>query len=287
MQRFSLRGTDTGRQELGDVMLVVTLVLVGLAGALLLPYFAQAQQQDNPSFHSSHSGPKIDYEALNDSAVPLADSPQGRQLLADCLEAYGGAEKLAELDGFRLHYSMTPMMAKESVPVVKTFQRGRRYRMVNGELQRILNGQECWYTKGDQVAEMDGGRYRAELFSYLTLAMPLAAETERFDEIKFGKRDDDPLSYLYFDKADSLLVILGIDTESHLIKTTTGLIRQDDKHFVFIHELDDYRQVEGFWFPHRLGNISMGLRVGESVLDKVEVNPAFGEKTFLPPEAGR
>ncbi len=286
MQRFSLRRSDAGRHGVGDVMLVVTLVLVGLAGALLLPFLAQAQQ-DGQSFHSSHSGPKIDYEALNDSAGPLADSQEGQQVLANCLEAYGGVDKLTELNGFRLHYSMTPMMSKESVPVEKTFQRGRKYRMVNGDQKRILNGQKCWYTKGDQVADMDGGRYRSELFSYLTLAMPLAAETERFDEIKFGKRDDDPLSYLYFDKADSLLVILGIDTESHLIKTTTGLIRQDDKHFVFIHELDDYRQVEGFWFPHRLGNISMGLRVGESVLDKVEVNPAFGEKTFLPPEAGR
>ena len=286
MQRISLRRTDAGGQVVGDVILMVTLVLAGLAGALLLPYFAQAQQ-GGQSFHSSHSGPKIDFEALNDSAVPLADSQSGQQLLADCLEAYGGVDKLTELNGFRLHYSMTPMMSKESVPVVKTLERGRRYRLVNGEQERILNGQKCWYTKGDQVADMDGGRYRSELFSYLTLAMPLVAETERFDDIRFGKRDDDPLSYLYFDKADSLLVILGIDPESHLIKSSTGVIRQDDKHFVFINEFDDYRQVEGFWFPHKLVNISMGLRVGDSVLDKVEVNPTLGEKTFLPPKAGR
>ena len=65
------------------------------------------------------------------------------------------------------------------------------------------------------------------------------------------------------------------------------MIRQDEQRFVFINYFDDYRQVEGFWFPHKLVNISMGLRVGESVLDQVQVNPAFGEKSFMPPKAGK
>lgn len=286
MQRITLYTPAWGRRELGEAVLVTLLALVGLAGILLLPYYAQAETGD-PSFHGAHSGPKVDHEGLFDAAAPLADSPQGRQVLADCLAAYGGQETLKGLKGFRLHYSMTPMMSSESFPVEKSFQVGRGYRYTRGEEERILNGTKCWYTKGDQVADMDGGRYRAELFSYLTLAMPLAAETEHFDDVRYGKRDDDPLSYLYFSKADSVLVVLGIDPETSRIMSTTGVIRQDEQRFTFINDFDDYRQVDGFWFPHSMVNISMGLKVADSVLDKVEVNPAFGKDAFLPPKTGQ
>ncbi len=286
MQRITLNNPAMGRREMREAALVAVLALTGLAAMLLLPFYAQAQSESS-SFHGSHSGPKVDHEALFESAAPLADSQQGRQLLADCLEAYGGQEKLQNLKGFRLHYSMTPMMSTESFPVIKSFQTGRGYRYVKGDEERILNGTKCWYTKGDQVADMDGGRYRAELFSYLTLAMPLASETEHFDNVRFGKRDDDPLSYLYFDKADSVLVILGINAETNRIMTTAGVIRQDDQRFTFINEFDDYRQVEGFWFPHSMINISMGLKVAESVLDKVEVNPSFAQDAFLPQKTSK
>ncbi|MEN8008373.1 MAG: hypothetical protein ABFS42_15295, partial [Candidatus Krumholzibacteriota bacterium] len=202
MQRLTLHSPARGRVDLRDMLLVILLAFIGLAGLVLLPLFAQAES-DPHSFHGSTSEPKLDYEALYESATPLTDSEQGRQVLAACLAAYGGQEKLKDLKGFRLHYSMTPMMSTESFPVVKAFRTDREYRHTKGDQERILNGLKCWYTKGDQVADMDGGRYRAELFSYLTLAMPLAAETERFDDVRFGKRDGDPHSYLYFDKADS------------------------------------------------------------------------------------
>lgn len=264
----------------------VRLVGALIAGVLILPIVTPAQGQEQ-TFHGSESAPKVDYEARYAAAAPLVGSEAGRQALADCLEAYGGVEKLEALQGYRLHYSMSKRMTENPVQVVKSVAQGRRYLRDEGEMLRILNGQECWFTKGDEVAEMDDGRYRAELFSYLTLAMPLAAETERFDGVRFGKVEGDPLSYLYFDKADSVLVVLGIDDENHLIRTSTGVIRQGEQHFVFINEFDDFREVEGYWFPHKLVNISMGLRVAESVVKKVEVNPDFDKGTFLPPGGGK
>jgi hypothetical protein len=258
------------------------LFLVGLLGVLILPCLAFAQDAGH-AFHGASSEPKIDYEALYDAAVPLSDSESGRHVLAECLEAYGGVEKLKSLKGFRIHYNMKPMMSENTKTIIKTVEQGRRYLWDGGEELRILNGQKCWYTKGDQVADMDGGRYRAELFSYLTLAMPLAAETENFDDIRFGRQDDDPLSYLYFDKADSVLVVLGIDSETRLISKSIGVIRQDEQRFVFVNDFGDFRQVDGFWFPHSLVNISMGLRIGESVVEKIDVNPDFDNGTFLPP----
>ena len=94
------------------------------------------------------------------------------------------------------------------------------------------------------------------------------------------------MNYLYFDKADSVMIVLGLDPQNHRISTSTGLVRQETSHFVFINEFSDYRQVDGFWFPHRLVNISMGLQVADSVLQSVEVNPEFPADEFLPEAAG-
>ena len=255
--------------------LLVSIFSVAAAGLV----FGQAQQ-DN--FHHTAKTPKVDYDGLFAAAEPLDESASGREVLAACLAAYSEDEKLSNLQGFRLEYGSVEDPEDRTTWVAKSLERGRRYRVTAGGKDRILNGRKCWYQDPGQLMDMDGGRYRAELFSYLTLAMPLAAETENFTGIRYGKRADDPLDYLYFDKADSLMIILGLDAADHRIRTSTGIIRQDPGQYVFINEFSDYRLVEGFWFPHHLVNISMGLKVADSVLRKVLVNPGFTPDEFLP-----
>jgi hypothetical protein len=131
---------------------------------------------------------------------------------------------------------------------------------------------------------LDSGRYKAELFSYLTLAMPLAMRAERFDDIRYGTRDDDSLHYIYMKKRDSLTIVIGIDPIDHFIKSSEGVIQQEDASFVFINWLSDFQQTDGYWFPHALTNISMGLKVATSVLVNVEINPGLKDSEFAPGE---
>jgi hypothetical protein len=130
---------------------------------------------------------------------------------------------------------------------------------------------------------LDHGRYKAELFSYLTLAMPLALKTERFDGIRYGRRTDDSLAYIYMDKQDTLMIVIGIDPRDSLIKSSEGIIRQEHSNFVFINYFADHRETDGFWFAHELTNISMGLEVAHSLLIDVVINPDVTETDFLPP----
>lgn len=243
--------------------------------------FVLAQSRPD-NFHHMSKTPKLDYEGLFAAAELLEESDTGRNILDACLAAYGGKDKLSQLKGFRLSYGNADDPEDSNTHVEKSVAYGRRYRVNSGGRERTLNGLECWYRDSEQLMVMDGGRYRAELFSYLTLAMPLAAETEEFTEVRYGQRPDDPLDYLYFDKADSLMIILGLDPDDHRIRTSTGLIRQEPSQYVFINEFSDYRQVKGFWFPHRLVNISMGLQVADSILRSVEINPEFPVEEFLP-----
>jgi hypothetical protein len=166
--------------------------------------------------------------------------------------------------------------------VVKSFARGRRHRVKRLEEERILSGSECWFQSSDSLMILDGGRYRAELYSFLTLAMPLAIQTERFDDIRYGERTGDPLAYIYLDKQDSLLVVLGIDREDYMIRSSEGIVRQGDQSFVFVNRFTDYQRREGFFFAGGVTTISLGLEVASAKLKAVEVNSGLDDEDFKP-----
>ncbi len=132
----------------------------------------------------------------------------------------------------------------------------------------------------DTMIELTGGRYKSELFSYFVLAMPLAVVTEPFSEIRYGQRTNEPYHYLYLLKQDSLMLVLGIDPADYMVKLAEGVIYQGDDNFVFQNQFAEYQQYEGFYFPYSLVNISMGLIVGSSIVEKLEINPEFSEDYF-------
>jgi hypothetical protein len=251
--------------------------LLSLAIAVALAGAAGAQDK----FHHTESSPKVDYAGLLADATPLQESAIGQGVVEKCMQAYGGAEKLAALKDFELVYRSTSRFTQGDYEVVKSFQRGRRYKIERLAEKRILNGDKCW-VQNDKDEVGDQGRYRNELYSYLTLALPLAIQTEPFDEVRYGTRKDDPLAYIYLDKQDSLLTVLGIDRESGLIETIEGIVKYGEDQFVFINRFDNYQQHDGYLFPGEVIKKSLGLEVSRSKLTGVKVNPGFGEGVFKP-----
>ncbi|MEE9553581.1 MAG: hypothetical protein V3W18_04715 [candidate division Zixibacteria bacterium] len=244
-------------------------------------------QHDLHQLHDFKGVEKLNYDSLYSTAIDLEKSEAGAKLLADCIEKYGGEKKIGELQSFRLSYEMKArILGPEPVEITKIFQRNRKYKVsrekTDGSEQRILNGDRAWFAGRDSTYELSGSRYKSELFSYLTLAMPLAARTERFDGIRFGTRDSDSLEYIYMDKKDSLMIVIGIDPVDKLIKSSEGYIRQNKGGIVFINYFSDFRKIDGYIFPHHLTNISMGLEVGKSQLTGVEINVNFDDNEFSP-----
>jgi hypothetical protein len=244
----------------------------------------QAQSDSTSKFHHQKTSPKVDYQALLEGATPLSESSDGRQLLDSCFEAYGGVEKLKTLESFQLTYPLGPggETEQDAGKIMKFFGPHRRYKVIEGDKERIINGDRCWVQDADQTWEMDDFRYRAELYSYLVLGMPLVAETESFDEVRFSEGKEEDLGLFYFVKTDSLMIILGVDKEDHLIKSTTGVLPAGEKTLVFVNKFDNFRTVDGFLFPHKLTNYSLGMKMGELDLEKMSVNPEFSESVFLP-----
>ncbi len=229
---------------------------------------------------------KLNYDSLFTSATPIQKSPEGQKLIESCLAAYGGEAHLQKLKTFKIQYYMENIISNEKIEVDKYFTRNRQYKIIRYQQPsiecRILNGSDSWFIGRDTTLIIYSGKYKAELFSYLTLAMPLAIKTEPFSEIKYGTRSNDSLSYLYMKKNDSLMIILGVDNKNKFIKYVEGVIYQDTTTFVFVNKLDNFRKVDGYFFPYTLINISMGLEVAKSVVTDIIINPIFKENEFKP-----
>ena len=177
-----------------------------LVGLVILAFSAgivPAQSPHSESMHKSMASskyPKLDYKSLFAAATPLTGSEEGQAIVDKCIERYGGETKLKALNSYRITYEMDALHMSGSVMLKKSFEQGRRYRVYrrspNREEVRGLNGDEAWFQTPDTLMSIPpGGRFRAELYSYLALSMPLGIRTEGFDEIRFGHREDDPPEY--------------------------------------------------------------------------------------------
>jgi outer membrane lipoprotein-sorting protein len=242
------------------------------------------QSEKDKFHHPAIPGSKINYDSLFEIAVVLEKSEEGQKLVSGLIKRYGGKDKLANLKSCHLTYAMTALMSKQEIEVTKSFADNRRYRIFrkrnSGFEQRILNGKVAWYKNQDNLMSLDGGRYNAELFSYLTLNMPSAIWDEPFSSVRFGTRADDSLQYIYMKKNDTLIIIVGIHPEDQTIRSSEGLIYQGHEGFTFINRFSDFKEFDGYLFPVKLTNISMGLEVARSTLSEVKINPKFGPDEF-------
>lgn len=235
--------------------------------------------------HPAPTGLKVDYEALFDAARPLKEAPEAQALIDAVMARYGGRPMLEKMNSLVMEYF--PEGSSPSKPTITKCWRFGRYlknTTTTGDQQssRYLADQDSWMTHHGELQTGTTGRYLAELYSYLVLAMPLAIEKESFNDIRFGRRNDDSLQYLYLKKPDSLMIVLGIDGKDHLIRSSEGIVYDQGGTAVFKNVFSDFREIEGHVFPHRIENTSMGMNLGAIILNNVEFNPSLPEALFRP-----
>lgn len=257
-------------------LLAATLVLSGVTTGLAYE-----------GLHGNReSAPKTNYDSLYTAAISVDQSPEAKQLLADCLEAYGGVSHLEQLHSLTLNYEMIERLSREATEVTKHWATGRLYKTTKQGTtgffkQRVLNKAKSWRVVRDSVASVEGEGYNSQLFSYLVLSMPLAITTEPFSGVKYGRRDADSLAYIYMKKDDSLMVIVGINPENKMIESAEGVIYNATGASVYINNFSDFKKIDGYLLPHKIVYTSLGMEVGRSMLESAVINPETTDETFL------
>ena len=102
------------------------------------------------------------------------------------------------------------------------------------------------------------------------------------EDIRYGRRTGDSLEYLYVSYEEKLLVAVGINPKSGWIASFEGSVIDGDGRLVYKHLFFDLTKQDGFLVPHQSIFVSMGLMVGESSLDRVEINPKTPDGYYKP-----
>lgn len=240
------------------------------------------------SFHGASSSVRPNYDSLYTAAIELSQSTDGKALLEKCFARYGGREKLAQLSSFKIKVEMENHLMHAIVPVEKSFSRGRQYRITNflkeGTETRILSGSTSWFVGRDTVVEMQDLRTRIELFRYFALSMPLGLETEKASSVKYGLRANDSLGFFYMKMPDSMMVVVGIHSTDHTVRSVEGILEKNGKPYVYSVSYSDFKETDGYLFPYTSTTFSLGLKVADSRIKELEINPSFGPDEFKPAE---
>lgn len=269
------------------LMLAAVGVVANPSGGGLNPHdTTKANPPQIGSFHGhpAASGQKLNYDSLFRIAHSFAMAPKAQVLIDNVMRRYGGRSELEKLTTFKLGYA--PEGSEDtSVTTTKVWSTDRSLKyskIAKQPISRLLNGQECWVINEGEIKPASTQRYIAELYSWLVLALPLAIEKESFNGTRYGRGENESLEYLYLLKTDSLMIVVGIDSEDHLIKSCEGIVYGKESRTIFKNLFSDFREVQGYVFPHRIQNFSMGLDMGALILKNVEINPTLLENLFQP-----
>jgi hypothetical protein len=215
-------------------------------------------------------------------ASPAAAEDVGR-LIERVMNAYGGHARLAAVG--RLHATGTTSSLRTGTngPSERWFARpdklriDLRYSPTHAE-SRILNGAQSW-KDGAPVNEpfrtamvLQAARFR------LPLILAERPVSDRGEANESGRT----MRLLSVDVGGGLSLEVAIDPASARIERSRGVVSFGGQTMEFATAYGDFRTVDGVLFAHREAHFAMGMRTGETVLSRIEVNPRFATEVFRP-----
>jgi len=224
-------------------------------------------------------------------AVALADAACAEDLsalLGRTLEAYGGAEALAQVGAVRERGEVHPKRRHtgEVGKLLRLFQGAARLRVeidYSGGARevRVLDGPRGWR---DGVA-VSGPLLDSMAVQAARLALPwlLHQRAEALIDRGSTTADGAPRRRLELPLGGALALAVEIDPETGRILRSVGRLGMGGgSPMEFVTEYGDFREVGGVLFAFRERNFAGGLETAETVLESVELLDASPEDAFAP-----
>lgn len=230
-------------------------------------------------------------QAPGNAAQDTALTAEG--LLAKCIAAYGGRERVNSIRTYRVETHNTLWLSRQKVQlaVTETVSLPDRTRQVmdlpGGERTQVLNGEEGWLKIGAEVGPLPNAEKREMQRGLFRETLNLLHKGARgeFTLKVHGKEtyEGRTLHILNIKNADGDFVNLHIDADTFLpIKKSyrgsaeAGLATLEEIY-------SDYRDVDGLMWPFRIEVYANGRLFIESSVRDLELNPEIGPEVFCKP----
>lgn len=207
-------------------------------------------------------------------------------LVDGVLQAYGGAEGLYAVRGYRMEGAITAMHDQTVGETVRYFQRPDRLRVElrypdRGEV-RIASGRQGWAGPDDRNLEPTLRPY-VDSMRLQTARLDLPARLDEMRSILVLMESDErgrQVVRAFLD--EGLTVDYHVDENTYRIEQVTMNLTGEDMDLSFRVELAEFRWVDGVLFPFKETIWAEGERTSEVRFRDVQVNPPLPWQLFDP-----
>lgn len=208
------------------------------------------------------------------------------ELVARCVEAYGGKKAVVRLARNRSEGTVTSLLHPgQPGRIARLYQRSGRLRVEIAfpgapvEI-RVLDGGRGW-----RFGEEVGGPFLASMIlqaARLDLPALLAAWQQKLEDRGTWELDGKTLRVLALEVAPGVTVEAGIDPATGRILRSRGTAKGGPMPLEFVTTYSDFRKVDGVLVAFREGNWANGSATGETVLEEFELLASVPPEAFRP-----
>ena len=216
-------------------------------------------------------------------------------LIEQVLAAYGGRAALDTVRAYRCEGTVFAMRSHDEAPSIRVFARPDRFKILiqyqpTSEV-RIVDGAKGWRSsRGDSISPATGMMLDAMSLQAARADLPwILAEREslvRFvaaDSATLARMGGKSVSGLEVPLAGGLLLHAFVDSETHRVAFSEGIMPRVPMAPKFEVSYSDYRPVNGVWFAFKELSSASGMPTGATTIKSIVVNPPIRLDEFVPP----
>ena len=228
-------------------------------------------------------------------AVPAPATPHA--LIEQVLAAYGGRAALDTVRAYRCEGTVFAMRSHDESPSIRVFARPDRFKILiryqpTSEV-RIVDGTKGWRSsRGDSIAPATGMMLDAMTLQAARADLPwILAERESLvrlvdaDSAARASIGERSVSGLEVPLAGGLVLRAFVDSETHRVALSEGIMPRVPMAPKFEVSYSDYRPVNGVWFAFKELSSASGMPTGATTIKSIVVNPPIRPDEFVPPAA--
>jgi hypothetical protein len=220
--------------------------------------------------------------------VHAQETPDAGAIIDRVLDAYGGTERLAVIEGYRLEGELQAVRRPAPVHTVRQFARPGQLRV---ELDypdipetRLLDGMRGWRDRGAGSQPVSGMLLSAMVLQAARADLPWILDAHRDVVRVVGPvpRSDRSLLGLEITMGTSMLFRAYIDPETSYVVESLGILVAGTQQVRFETRYSDFQLVDGIVFPFAEENYASGIHTGSTRITGVTLNPEVNPETFQP-----